>query len=176
MLQLLLQVMEDGRLTDAQGRVVDFKNSLLILTSNLAAREIQEAAGDSAAMSAAAESAARAHFKPEFINRLTEILVFAPLGTAQIRTIVALELKKVAARLKTQDHLLTASDGALDHLAAIGFDPALGARPLKRAIEKEVTSLLARQLLEGTLTPGIPLRLEFRKGKLVIESGTEEKN
>ncbi len=175
-LQLLLQVMDDGRLTDAQGRVVDFKNTLLILTSNLAAREIQENAGSLAKMTAAAEGAARAHFKPEFINRLTEILVFAPLGTAEIRRIVGLELKKVAARLKAQDHVLTASDAALDHLAAIGFDPALGARPLKRAIEKEVTSLLARQLLEGTLTPGAALKLDLKKGALVITTEKEDKN
>jgi ATP-dependent Clp protease ATP-binding subunit ClpB len=170
-LQVLLQVMDDGRLTDAQGRAVDFKNSLLILTSNLGSELIQKyAAANPARMIEEAEKAARGHFKPEFLNRLTEILVFAPLGQPEIRRIVELELQKVSARVAQQGHALTASDAALEELAKIGFDPELGARPLKRAIEREVTSLLARKLLEGSLPEGCGLRLILDEGRLAIET------
>ena len=121
-------------------------------------------------MKRAAEQAAREHFKPEFLNRLTELLVFAPLGPQEIRSIVALELQKLGERLRAQDHTLAATDAALDHLAQTGFDPEFGARPLKRAIEKQVTALLARKLLAGELPAGAALKLDYRSGVLTVDA------
>lgn len=168
---ILLQVLEDGRLTDGQGRTVDFRNTLIIMTSNLGADLIQSLtqAGQSDHVRAAVMEAVHRHFRPEFINRIDETVVFAPLGEAQIRVIADIQLDRLRQRLADRELKLELSDAAMAHLAAVGFDPLYGARPLKRAIQAELENPLADHLLRGDFVAGDTIFVELEQGVLVCQ-------
>jgi ATP-dependent Clp protease ATP-binding subunit ClpB len=153
---VLLQVLDDGRLTDGQGRTVDFKNTVIIMTSNLGSQQIQEltAQGKPERVKASVLASVAEHFRPEFINRIDEVVVFKPLGRAEIRHIVDLQVRGLAARLAERGLALSLTPAALDRLGETGFDPLFGARPLKRAIQQQLENPLAQQLLAGKYPPG----------------------
>jgi ATP-dependent Clp protease ATP-binding subunit ClpB len=153
---VLLQVLDDGRLTDGQGRTVDFRNSVIVMTSNLGSQLIQDMAGEEnyEAMKAAVMEVAGSHFRPEFINRIDDLVVFHPLGREHIRKIVDIQLSYLRDRLTERDIRIRLSDDARDKLAAAGFDPVYGARPLKRAIQQQVENPLAQEILQGKFKPG----------------------
>jgi len=169
---ILLQVLDDGRLTDGQGRTVDFRNTVIVMTSNLGSTEIQSMAGDSQyeAIKQAVMEQVSAHFRPEFINRIDETVVFHPLTQEQIRVIAQIQLQGLIERLKEKDLNLEISDYALDELGAIGFDPVYGARPLKREIQQVIENPIARSLLAGEFAPGDSIRVKVDgNGKFVFE-------
>ncbi len=152
---VLLQVLDDGRLTDGQGRTVDFRNTVIIMTSNLGSQIIQEMGGDEAnygAMKEAVMQVVGSHFRPEFINRIDDAVVFHGLQQSQIRAIAGIQLEHLRQRLEQQGFAFTISEAALDKLAEAGFDPVFGARPLKRAIQTRIENPLAQKLLGGELT------------------------
>src|ERR1700754_1209487 len=153
---VLLQVLDDGRLTDGQGRTVDFRNTLIIMTSNLGSHAIQQMANEQnySAMKSAVMEAVQEHFRPEFINRIDDIVVFHPLGTAQIRSIVDIQLGFLRKRLEERNMDLALDDSARDLLGEAGFDPVYGARPLKRAIQQQIENPLAERILQGGFGPG----------------------
>ncbi len=152
---VLLQIFEDGRLTDGQGRTVDFKNAIVILTSNIGSDLILEAEGATAEeLRQPLMGALRAHFRPELINRIDEILIFEPLGRDELREIVRLELAKVERRLRDRELTLDVATAVLDRLAVEGYDPVFGARPLRRVIERRVQNPLAQAILRGEFHPG----------------------
>jgi len=169
---VLLQVLDDGRLTDGQGRTVDFRNTVIVMTSNLGSQYIQELAGDDEAqytqMKAAVMGVVQAHFRPEFINRLDEIVVFRPLDKAQIRTIARIQTDYLGRRLAERQLRLSISDKALDLLGNVGFDPVYGARPLKRAIQQQLENPLAKEILEGRFQPGDGIAVDAEGGHLVF--------
>ena len=148
---VLLQVLDDGRLTDGQGRTVDFRNTVIIMTSNLGSHVIQELAGEAnyAQMKPAVMEIVQQHFRPEFINRVDDIVVFHPLGREQMRSIVDIQLGYLRQRLAERDIELVLDDAARDLLGEAGFDPVYGARPLKRAIQQQVENPLAQRILQG---------------------------
>jgi ATP-dependent Clp protease ATP-binding subunit ClpB len=153
---ILLQVLEDGRLTDGQGRTVDFRNTVIVMTSNLGSDIIQRLAGEDnyEAMKAAVMEVVGGHFRPEFINRIDETVVFHPLAKEQIRGIANIQLDLLRKRLKERDLSIQISDAVIDELAAVGFDPVYGARPLKRAIQQYLENPLAQDILRGKFAPG----------------------
>jgi len=153
---ILLQVLDDGRLTDSQGRTVDFRNTVIIMTSNLGSQQIQEMASenDYEGMKKVVMDIVSTHFRPEFINRVDETVVFHPLKKEQIREIAKIQLQHLAARLQEQDFTLQISDEAIDILGEAGFDPVYGARPLKRAIQQYLENPLAQMILKGDYMPG----------------------
>ncbi len=152
---VLLQVLDDGRMTDGQGRTVDFKNTVIIMTSNLGSHEIQSLVGaGKEEVRTAVMAQVREHFRPEFINRIDEIVVFNALGESVIKDIAKIQLKKLAARVEAQDIKMTVTDEALAEIAKVGFDPLYGARPLKRAIQDHIENGLSRLLLAGSVKPG----------------------
>lgn len=152
---VLLQVLDDGRMTDGQGRTVDFKNTVIIMTSNLGSHEIQSMVGEGKdAIRSAVMSQVREHFRPEFVNRIDEIVVFNALGESAIKDIAKIQLAKLAARVEAQDIKLAVNDEALAEIAKVGFDPLYGARPLKRAIQDHIENGLSRLLLAGSVKPG----------------------
>ena len=165
---ILLQVLEDGRLTDGQGRTVDFRNSLIVMTSNLGADAIQAltSAGDLAAVRPAVLDAVARHFRPEFINRIDETVVFAPLAEAQIRAIADIQLNRLRERLADRELKLVMSDAAMTQLVTVGFDPLFGARPLKRAIQSQLENVLADHLLRGDFVAGDSIQVEAEQGRL----------
>lgn len=160
---ILLQVLEDGRLTDGQGRTVDFRNTVIVMTSNLGSDLIQELAGESnyEAMKQAVMEVVGGHFRPEFINRIDETVVFHPLDNAQIRGIADIQINLLRNRLQERELSLELSDAVLDKLANVGFDPVYGARPLKRAIQQLLENPLAQDLLEGKFVPGDVIHSEL---------------
>jgi len=169
---VLLQVLDDGRLTDGQGRTVDFRNTVIIMTSNLGSDVIQTFAGEGnyARMKSAVMEVVQANFRPEFINRIDDICVFHPLGAAQIRAIVDIQLAQLKRRLLDRNLELTLDDAAMNKLGEAGYDPVYGARPLKRAIQQQVENPLAQAILSGKFLPGDRIRghangngLEFDK-------------
>ena len=168
---VLLQVLDDGRLTDGQGRTVDFRNTVIVMTSNLGSQLIQEFASrnDYTAMKAAVLEVVQGHFRPEFINRLDEIVVFHPLAREHIRSIARLQSQHLAKRLAERQLKLDLSEAALDLLGAAGFDPVYGARPLKRAIQQQLENPLARQLLEGRFASGDTVVVAVEDGRLVFD-------
>jgi ATP-dependent Clp protease ATP-binding subunit ClpB len=168
---VLLQVLDDGRLTDGQGRTVDFRNTVVAMTSNLGSQLIQEFAGkdDYAAMKAAVMEVVRTHFRPEFINRIDEAVVFHPLGSAHIRNIAKIQTRRLLARLAERNLKLEFTDAALDHLAQSGFDPVYGARPLKRAIQTHVENPLARAILDGQFVAGDTITVDYRDKGLTFD-------
>jgi ATP-dependent Clp protease ATP-binding subunit ClpB len=169
---VLLQVLEDGRLTDGQGRTVDFRNTVIVMTSNLGSQLIQDMAGEEhyARMKAAVMEVVGQHFRPEFINRVDEVVVFHPLDQAQIRIIAGIQLERLRERLNAQGLELSVDDSALEHLARVGFDPVYGARPLKRAIQQEMENPLAQDLLAGRFVSGDTVVV--RSGPQGLEFGT----
>jgi len=165
---VLLQVLDDGRLTDGQGRTVDFRNTVVIMTSNLGSQAIQEFSGekDYARMKAAVMEIVQQSFRPEFINRIDDIVVFHPLGTSQIRAIVDIQLLYLRKRLQERSMELVLDDSARDLLGEAGFDPVYGARPLKRAIQQQIENPLAQRILQGAFAPGDRIRISASGGEL----------
>lgn len=158
---ILLQVLDDGRLTDSQGRVVDFKNTVIIMTSNLGSHKIQEMAGDSYDdIKAAVMNSVNQHFRPEFINRIDEIVVFHPLGQAQMAGIADIQLARLRLRLAEREISIVFSDDAMNQLVAVGYDPVYGARPLKRAIQQEIENPLSMRLLSGDFVAGDTIKVD----------------
>ncbi len=174
---VLLQVLDDGRLTDGQGRTVDFRNTVIIMTSNLGSLVIQEYAGEKnyARMKTAVMEVVQANFRPEFINRIDDIVVFHPLGTKQIRTIVDIQLLYLRKRLAERNMDITLDDSARDLLGEAGFDPVYGARPLKRAIQQQIENPLAQRILQGKFAPGDRIRVAVRDGALTFSKVEEHK-
>ncbi len=168
---VLLQVLDDGRLTDGQGRTVDFKNTVIVMTSNLGSQRIQQMtdAGDDPAMIKMAVLAeVKTGFRPEFVNRIDEIVVFAPLNEAQIANIAKIQLKALEARLAKMEIKLVATDAALKAVAQAGFDPVYGARPLKRAIQQQIENPLAREILSGNYGPGDTVHVREKGGQIAF--------
>jgi ATP-dependent Clp protease ATP-binding subunit ClpB len=151
---VLLQVLEDGRLTDSHGRTVDFRNTVIVMTSNLGSARIQELVGDREAQRAAVMDSISTHFRPEFINRIDEVVIFEPLARDQIAGITQIQLSRLRSRLTERELNLELSEEAMDKLIAIGYDPVYGARPLKRAIQRWIENPLAGLILSGKLLPG----------------------
>jgi ATP-dependent Clp protease ATP-binding subunit ClpB len=168
---VLLQVLDDGRLTDGHGRTVDFRNTVIVMTSNLGSDIIQQKAGEEryAEMKEAVMEVVRVAFRPEFINRLDEIVVFHPLERAQIRAIARIQIRYLQDRLAEREMSLMVSDAALDHLGEAGFDPVYGARPLKRAIRAQLENPLAQEILAGKFGPGDGIDVELRDRQLDFE-------
>ena len=160
---ILLQVLDDGRLTDGQGRTVDFRNTVIVMTSNLGSTEIQALAGDSRyeEIKSAVMLQVAQHFRPEFINRIDETVVFHPLTMAQIRVIAQIQLQSLKARLKEKDLSMEISESALDELSKTGFDPVYGARPLKREIQQAVENPIALAILSGKFSPGDLIKIDL---------------
>ena len=170
---VLLQVLDDGRLTDGQGRTVDFRNTVIVMTSNLGSHLIQEMAhtGDYEAMKTAVMEVVGQHFRPEFINRVDETVVFHPLGREQIRQIANIQIEHLRKRLEERDLQLDISDAALDLLGEAGFDPVYGARPLKRAIQHQLENPLAQKILAGEFSPGDTIKVDVSGDELVFSRG-----
>jgi ATP-dependent Clp protease ATP-binding subunit ClpB len=168
---VLLQVLDDGRLTDGHGRTVDFRNTVIIMTSNLGSQRIQELAGEAnyAQMKAEVMEVVGQHFRPEFINRVDEVVVFHPLGKEHIRSIVDIQVGYLRKRLVDRDLNLELDDAALDLLGEAGFDPVYGARPLKRAIQHQLENPLAQAILRGEFGPGEKILVTVRDGRLAFE-------
>jgi ATP-dependent Clp protease ATP-binding subunit ClpB len=171
---VLLQVLDDGRLTDGHGRTVDFRNTVVIMTSNLGSELIQNMAGEENydAMKAAVMEVVGQHFRPEFLNRVDDIVVFHPLTAAQIGEIVIIQLQYLKTRLLERDMRLELADAAVARLAEAGFDPVYGARPLKRAVQQHVENPLAQDILAGTLGPGDTVTVDVEDGEYVFRAKT----
>ena len=169
---VLLQVLDDGRLTDGQGRTVDFRNTLIVMTSNLGSQMIQEMSGEENydAMKSAIMDVVGSHFRPEFINRVDDVVVFHPLGRDHIRKIVDIQLGYLHDRLAERDMRIHLSDAARDKLADAGFDPVYGARPLKRAIQQQVENPLAQEILSGKFKPGDTIEVEVEEDRLEFQN------
>jgi ATP-dependent Clp protease ATP-binding subunit ClpB len=170
---ILLQVLDDGRLTDGQGRTVDFRNTVIVMTSNLGSQLIQELDGDDGEegytkMKAAVLGVVQAHFRPEFINRLDELVVFRPLEKRQIRAIARIQLAYLEKRLAERQLALDIGEHTLDLLGNVGFDPVYGARPLKRAVQQQLENPLAREILEGRFAAGDTIAVDAEGGQLVF--------
>jgi ATP-dependent Clp protease ATP-binding subunit ClpB len=168
---VLLQVLDDGRLTDGQGRTVDFRNTVIVLTSNLGSNLIQEMSTDDSEESytkikAAVMGVVQAQFRPEFINRLDEIVVFHPLGKAQIREIARIQTGYLIKRLAERQIRFEIDDSALQLLGNVGFDPVYGARPLKRAIQQQLENPLAQKILSGDFGAGDTVSVRAEGGRL----------
>jgi ATP-dependent Clp protease ATP-binding subunit ClpB len=167
---VLLQVLDDGRMTDGQGRTVDFKNTVIVMTSNLGSHDIQRMAGqDPDLIKEAVMAEVRKHFRPEFVNRIDEIVVFQALDRRQIEAIARIQLRRLEDRLAKQDLKLVVSDAALAELAKVGFDPVYGARPLKRAIQQQIENPIAKLLLEGKVGPKDVIPVDFREGRFSFQ-------
>ena len=169
---VLLQVLDDGRMTDGQGRTVDFRNTVIVMTSNLGAHEIQRlsaANADAEDIREAVMQEVRGHFRPEFINRIDEIVVFHALAQAHLRSIARIQLQGLEQRLAARELILSVSEAALDELAKVGFDPLYGARPLKRAIQQRLENPIAMLLLEGKFGPKDVIPVDVREGRFSFE-------
>jgi ATP-dependent Clp protease ATP-binding subunit ClpB len=173
---VLLQVLDDGRLTDGQGRTVDFRNTVIVMTSNLASHRIQQMTdnGDNPELIKIAVMAeVKATFRPEFVNRIDEIVVFHPLAQEQIASIARIQLRAVEQRLAKLDLRLEVDEDALDTVARAGFDPVYGARPLKREIQQEIENPLAKEILSGAFGPGDTIRVHAKDGRIVFDKIAE---
>jgi ATP-dependent Clp protease ATP-binding subunit ClpB len=166
----LLQVLDDGRLTDSQGRTVDFRNTVIAMTSNLGSELIQDISrhGDYFEMKDAVMEVVGKHFRPEFINRIDEIVVFHPLDQKQIKSIAKIQINRLQKRLRERDYSIFITDEALDYLTATGYDPIYGARPLKRAIQQHIENPLAQEILAGRFVPGDMIQIDLKKDKIVF--------
>jgi len=173
---VLLQVLDDGRLTDGQGRTVDFRNTILVLTSNLGSQFIADPAfGDEAAKRAAVMTAVRSAFKPEFLNRLDDVIVFDALSIGELTRIVDLSVERLALRLAGRRLTLTVSPAAREWLAVTGFDPVYGARPLRRLVQSAVGDQLAKALLSGEILDGDKVMVDVDTDKDVLSVGRAER-
>ena len=165
---VMLQILDDGRLTDAQGHTVDFKNTIIIMTSNIGSQYILDVAGDDSQyeeMRSRVMEAMRTNFRPEFLNRVDEIIIFHSLQKFQLRAIVKLQIERLEARLAEQKLFLKISDAALDFLAEVGYDPVYGARPLKRAVQRYLETSIAKAILRG----------EFKQGDTIFVAVEDER-
>ena len=165
---VLLQVLEDGRLTDSHGRTVDFRNTVIVMTSNLGSAQIQELVGDREGQRAAVMDALTSHFRPEFINRVDEVVIFEPLARDQIAGITEIQLGRLRSRLAERELDLVLSSEALDKLIAVGYDPVYGARPLKRAIQRWIENPLAQLILSGSFMPGTRVTATVKDDEIVF--------
>ncbi len=171
---VLLQVLDDGRLTDGQGRTVDFRNTVIVMTSNLGSQMIQQMAGDDyQVIKLAVMAEVKNYFRPEFINRIDDVVVFHALDEAHIASIARIQLEHLEKRLAKMDMRLEVSDAALAELAKAGFDPVYGARPLKRAIQQEIENPLAKEILSGHFAPKDVIRVDVEDGRFVFENVIE---
>ena len=169
---VLLQVLDDGRLTDGQGRTVDFKNTVVIMTSNLGSQMIQSMAGDDYQLiKLAVMGDVKTHFRPEFINRIDEVVVFHPLGEQHVRSIAGIQLQYLAKRLAAMDMQFKVSDAAMAEIASAGFDPVYGARPLKRAIQSQIENPLSREILAGNFAAKDTIQVDCKAGKMLFSKG-----
>ena len=167
---VLLQVLDDGRLTDGQGRTVDFKNTVIVMTSNLGSQLIQQMATEPAdVIKGAVWQEVKTHFRPEFLNRIDEVVVFHALDQRNIESIARIQLKRLSARLAQMDLTLEISDEAVAKLASAGYDPVFGARPLKRAIQQQLENPVARMILEGKFAPKDVVPVDYRDGQFTFE-------
>jgi ATP-dependent Clp protease ATP-binding subunit ClpC len=169
---ILLQILDDGRLTDAQGRTVDFKNTVIIMTSNMGAERIQAHARRNESFEELKEDMMqilRRTLRPEFINRIDEVIIFRALTREQIADIARLLLERTTRRLRAQDMEVEFTDGAVELLAEEGFDPEFGARPLRRTIQRQVDNELSRMVLGGSLNPGDKVVVGAEEGRLTFE-------
>jgi len=174
---ILLQVLDDGRLTDGQGRTIDFRNTVVVMTSNLGSDLIQAMADESdyeAMKSTVMEVVAR-HFRPEFINRIDDLVVFHALQKEQIRAIAEIQIQRLGKRLREQELEMKVTTAAKDFLGRAGFDPVYGARPLKRAIQSRLETPLAREILAGHFAPGDTVEVDVESGELVFRKESRRK-
>jgi ATP-dependent Clp protease ATP-binding subunit ClpB len=175
---ILLQVLDDGRLTDGQGRTVDFRNTILIMTSNLASDKIRAYSGDPAGagfemMKLAVQEELRRHFRPEFLNRVDETVVFHALRSEHLKRIVDIQLGHLQRRLEQRHITLELTDAAREYLTRVGYEPDFGARPLKRAIQRELETRLARALLDREIRDGQQVVAELVNGELTVQPRRE---
>ena len=172
---VLLQVLDDGRITDSQGRTVDFKNTILILTSNLGSQSILEGIGEDLQISRQAreevEQLLKRSFRPEFLNRLDEIVFYKPLTKTEITGIVELLLADLQNRLRAKQLELVMTPAARDYIVEAGYDPVYGARPLKRLLQSRVETMVAKTIIAQDLAPGTKLTIDCKDGQLVLENG-----
>jgi ATP-dependent Clp protease ATP-binding subunit ClpB len=159
----LLQVLDDGRITDSQGRTVDFRNTIIVMTSNIGSEHILSVAGDDSQyeeMRKRVTDALRIHFRPEFVNRVDDIIIFHTLSREELRKIITIQLKRIERLLADQKITIQLSDAAVTHLANVGYDPVYGARPLKRAIQRQLENAIATKILENTFVEGDTIMVE----------------
>jgi len=169
---VLLQVLDDGRMTDGQGRTVNFKNTVIIMTSNLGSQMIQSMADkDYQVIKLAVMGEVKQHFRPEFINRIDEIVVFHALDEANIASIARVQLRELEKRVRSMDMEIEVSDAAVAELAKAGFDPVYGARPLKRAIQQQIENPLSKAILEGKFGPKDTIRVDAKGGVFSFDKG-----
>ncbi|NNM81824.1 MAG: ATP-dependent chaperone ClpB [Burkholderiales bacterium] len=167
---VLLQVLDDGRMTDGQGRTVDFKNTVIVMTSNLGSQNIQAMSGDDhAVIKLAVLSEVKTYFRPEFINRIDEVVVFHALSEKHIASIARIQLQNLANRLEAMEMKLEVTDAAIEEIGKAGFDPVYGARPLKREIQSAIENPLSRAILEGKFAPRDTIRVDFGNGKMKFD-------
>lgn len=166
---IMLQILDDGRVTDAQGHTVDFKNSVIIMTSNVGSQYILDVAGDEEQMRSRVMESMRATFRPEFLNRIDEMIIFHSLTKAQLRQIVLLQVKRLEKRLAERKMSLKLSESAIDFLAEIGFDPVYGARPLKRGIQRELETQMAKGILRGDFVDGDTIFVDIENERLAFK-------
>ena len=170
-----LQILDDGRLTDSQGRTVDFKNTLIIMTSNIGSPLLMEGLDSKGEIAEKTRKSVmtelRRHFRPEFLNRIDEIVLFKPLTLDEIKKIVDLLLGQLRGRLAERRITLNLTDAAREHIAREGYDPVYGARPLKRYLQREVETRLSRKLLSGDIPDGATITLAYKDGNLDIQTG-----
>ena len=171
---ILLQVLDDGRLTDGQGRTVDFRNTVVIMTSNLGSTDIQEKRAEGyEAMKTAVMEIVKHHFRPEFINRIDDLVVFHPLSREQVRMIADIQINGLRKRLASRDLSLEISDPALDKIASVGFDPVYGARPLKRAIQDYLENPLSKQILSGNFVEGDTIMVDIDNEQIIFDKAAQ---
>jgi ATP-dependent Clp protease ATP-binding subunit ClpB len=165
-----LQVLDDGRLTDGQGHTVDFRNTVVIMTSNLGSQFILDPTETEDTIRERVMAAVRQHFRPEFLNRLDEVLIFHRLDKAQLRVIVDVQLRRTQQRFAQRDLVLEVTDAARDWLADRGYDPVFGARPLKRVIRKDLEDRVALALLDGSISEGSTVKVDVSGDDLIISA------
>jgi ATPases with chaperone activity, ATP-binding subunit len=166
---IMLQILDDGRVTDAQGHTVDFKNSVIIMTSNVGSQYILDVAGDEEQMRSRVMEAMRATFRPEFLNRIDEMIIFHSLSKGQLRQIVLLQVQRLEKRLADRKMSLKLSESAIDFLAEIGYDPVYGARPLKRGIQRELETQMAKGILRGDFVDGDTIFVDIENERLAFK-------
>jgi len=169
---ILLQVLDDGRITDSQGRTVDFCNTVIVMTSNIGSEFILDVSGDDdryEEMQTRVTTSLRKHFRPEFLNRIDDLIIFHALGRGELSQIVGLQILKIQAMLSDQKLKLEITPAAQDHIAAAGYDPTYGARPLKRAIQRELQNPIATKILENTFAEGDTIMIDVVDGKLTFD-------
>jgi ATP-dependent Clp protease ATP-binding subunit ClpB len=170
---ILLQVLDDARLTDSHGRTVDFRNAVIVMTSNLGSELIQDISkhGDYFEMKRAVLSVVNQHFRPEFMNRIDEIVVFHPLAQDQIKMIALIQVNRLRQRLADKDYGLAVTDEVMDYLAETGYDPIYGARPLKRSIQQHIENPLAQEILAGRFIPGETVQIVLNNNRIEFHQG-----